>query len=183
MFALTGEIQKKDVRKDEKVPFESGSLSYHLRNEEELAALSNTPDNKTALEYIKMVKELELPTAGGISGTYDFSMVMAGLIGMGIGDTDESQKEREVIRMAYIGYFAPARHHTVHEVMQSSKTFGMTYRPGPGFEAQIYPHDKQRFISRLAGQLAKNNQEVPSYYLSKKYVSEEYERRKSSNNA
>lgn len=176
LMALTGERPDEVARKKEKVPFLSGSTTYHLRSKEEVLPLPDSAEKKAALEYLEMVQELELPTTAGISGTYDSSMVMAGLVGLGLGIPPGGRQEQEDIRLAYIGFFVPARHHTVHEVMQSSKSYGLPYEPGPGSESQIYPHNKEVFLTRLETRRRDLGHTNPSYYLSAEYALSSYQK-------
>ena len=167
----------KDMDIDQQVKFNSGATAFRLKELHELPA--ETPDDLRigfAKKYIEMVKELKLPTAAGISGTLDQSTTMAGLVGIGVGDHKE--KELEQIKLSYLAFMVPNTDHSVHEIMQSTKTFGLDYIPGPGFETYIYPSGGASFIKQLTEAQAKRNYQLPSYYLSREHAEKIAEQQK-----
>lgn len=136
--------------------------------------LKKKPTNEMSPEakaYIEEVQKLSLPVYAGISGTLDQSTAMAGLVGIGTElDENERRKTLEIIRLAYLAFMLPGRDHSVHEIMQSSKTYGLEYVPGPDYEQYIFPRDKQYVKSRLKELQKERGSNLPSYYLSKEFV-------------
>ncbi|MCS5710068.1 hypothetical protein [Candidatus Berkiella aquae] len=134
-----------------------------------------------AKEYLKQVHAFNLPVYAGISGTLDQSTAMAGLVGLGI---DDELKRRELelhtIKMAYLAFMLPGRDHSVHEIMQSSTTYGLDYVPGPGYEKYVYPVDPY-VVQELEHQQQLRGSHLPDYYLSKDYAAEVLQKLQASN--
>jgi 2'-5' RNA ligase len=126
--------------------------------------------NVSAQNYLNQVNEFSVPVFAGISGTLDQSTAMAGLVGLGV-DLDLTRKNLELhtIKMAYLAFMLPGRDHSIHEIMQSSMTFGLDYVPGPGYEQYIYPVDPF-VVEELKKQQALRGSHLPSYYLSAEYA-------------
>ncbi len=76
----------------------------------------------------------------------------------------------EMIKLAFLGFMVPNTDHSVHEIMQSSKTFGLEYTPGPGYEKDVYPTGGEGFIQKLAQNQSLRGYKLPGYYLSEEYV-------------
>lgn len=136
--------------------------------------LHETPTStmgKAAKEYLQAVTELGLPVFAGISGTLDQSTAMAGLVGLGV-DNDPARREQELqtIKLAYLAFMLPGRDHSVHEIMQSSMSYGLDYVAGPGYEAYIYPPDGAYFQAELANAQQTRGSHLPAHYLSESYV-------------
>ena len=126
----------------QKLKYVSDASSFHLNDLHELPCEGADPRLDFAKKYIKIVKDLKIPTSAGISGTLDQSTAMASLVGLGIGVNRE--EELEQIKLAYLAFMIPNDDHSVHEIMQSTKSYGLAYLPGVGFEQYIYPLSKWR---------------------------------------
>ncbi|MCH9631661.1 MAG: hypothetical protein S4CHLAM37_16850 [Chlamydiia bacterium] len=139
-----------DPHKDTKVPLVSGIYYFDLYKPSEVPHYK--PEMGAAAKtYAQVAEEIHQPVLAGISGTYDQSMSMAMLVGLGADrpdDTDERAKDLEDIKLAYLAFMLPNRDHSVHEVMTSSKTYGLTYHPGPGYEDQVYTNDPD-FVAKV----------------------------------
>ncbi|MBI3220771.1 MAG: hypothetical protein HYZ44_14750 [Bacteroidetes bacterium] len=160
---LMNEIGDFDLRRgalDASLHYISGGRFFRLRKASEMSIGA-----EDARKYAEMTEILCIPTVSGVSGTLDLSTTMAGLVGLGIHQkTDPGELEK--IRLAYLAFMIPNKDHTVHEIMQSSKTYGCEYVAGPGYEQYIYPADRERFIRRLQEAERARGVELPSYYLS-----------------
>jgi hypothetical protein len=95
----------------------------------------NKTDSKhpAAAKYITIANKIGLPVIAGISGTLDQSITMANFVGL-INSTDDLQ----IIKLAYIAFMVPNRDHSVHEILQSSKTFGLEYDASPFLHQKVF---------------------------------------------
>ncbi len=149
----------------EEIGYSTGSALFSLRKK------PNAAMSEAARKYIQSVRALRIPVLAGISGTLDQSTTMAGLVGLGI-DSDPVVKELELqtIKLAYIAFMVATGDHSLGEILESSQTFGLQYRPGPGFQRDIYPPGGETFIDLLRESLAEH--QFPDAYLSEAYVQE-----------
>lgn len=164
-----GEYHTAAIHTDQPLKFHAGGAGFHLRSSKELQQKKPTaPDPKyeAAKAYVKLIENLKIPVAAGISGTLDQTMTMAGLIGIGLDENRE--KDQEKIKLALLAFMIPNTDHSVHEVLQSTKTFGLEYVPGPGFEKYIYPSGGSQFLEYLRQEQEKRGLHMPSYYLSRR---------------
>jgi len=91
---------------------------------------------KTTKEFLEVSARLGLPLGAGISGTLDQSTTMAAICGL-----VNSEADLENIRLAVIACMVPNEDHTVHEILQSSKSFGAAYDASPCmYEKVLSPH-------------------------------------------
>jgi hypothetical protein len=165
-----GVLSKNESLDDsQRVKYGSGSAAFHLYESSEIP-VDTDPRSEWAKKYVKMVDELKIPTAAGISGTLDQSIAMAGLVGIGIGN--QKEKELEEMKVAYLAFMVPNADHSVHEIMQSTKTYGLDYTPGPGYEEYIYPSGGEDFLHSLYEAQKKRGLEKPSFYLSQEHAAE-----------
>ncbi len=124
-----------------------------------------------AQNYINTINALSIPTSAGISGTLDQSTTMAGLVGLGVhADFGKRNLELETIKLAYLAFMLPGRDHSIHEILQSSTTFGLDYVPGPGFQQYLYPPDTVYILDKVKEQMRLRESDFPDYYLSSEYV-------------
>jgi hypothetical protein len=126
-----------------------------------------------ALEYLEEVEETGQLVLSGISGTLDQSIRMANIVGIGLDDTPDTF---HLMKLAYLALMIPNLDHSVHEIMASSRSFGMEYVSGPAYEQYIYPPDEDRFISLLEAEQKHRGEELPSRYLQSDYATEISER-------
>ena len=130
------EYSPNDPRNERQLNFGTGAAIFELKES------PNSNMSQATQTYLNSVNELGIPVCAGISGTLDQSTAMAGLVGLGVNEAlGLRQLELETIRLAYLGFMLPGGDHTVHEIMQSSKTYGLPYVGGIGYEAYIYPPD------------------------------------------
>lgn len=170
ILGLTGELDLLRLYPKSRVKYWSGSSMFHLKTAEEVKLGASTLKS-SALEYLKIVEELCLPTLSGISGTLDQSFAIAGLVGIGIQENDDERPTTlQVLKAALIAFMLPCSDHTLHEILQSSKSFGLDYIPGPGFESYVFPPGGEEFIEVLRQEQAKRNMLLPSDYLKADYA-------------
>lgn len=136
--------------------------------------LHNTPSQSmsdAAKQYIQIVSDLGLPVYSGISGTLDQSTAMAGLVGLGVdADPEARRRELEVIKLAYLAFMLPGRDHSAHEILQSSRSYGLEYVAGPGYHEYIYPDDAAHVNRSIQTKQAERSAHTPEYYLSEEYL-------------
>lgn len=136
--------------------------------------LHNTPSQSmsdAAKQYVQVVSDLGLPVYSGISGTLDQSTAMAGLVGLGVdADPEARRRELEVIKLAYLAFMLPGRDHSAHEILQSSRSYGLEYIAGPGYHEYIYPDDAAHVNRSIQTKQAERSVHTPEYYLSQEYL-------------
>ncbi|MEC7840368.1 MAG: hypothetical protein VX777_10055 [Chlamydiota bacterium] len=113
--------------------------------------------------YNKVVKLLGLPVHAGVSGTMDQSSTMAGIVGY------HKAEDLYKLRMIYLAWMVGKEDHSYHEVMQSSKSYGLSYTPGPASYKDIKPGDAE-FVRKLEEKQKERGFELPDYYLSEDYA-------------
>ena len=164
----TGELlanrQDNDPRNQKQLNFGSGAAIF------DLAAPTDTMSDTTQ-SYLNSITELGIPVCAGISGTLDQSTAMAGLVGLGVDlDPDKKAFELETIRLAYLAFMLPGGDHTVHEIMQSGKTFGLPYVAGPGYEQYIYSKDTDSIKEELRELQRMRGSDLPEYFFSEAHL-------------
>jgi serine/threonine protein kinase len=165
-FNQVGELsyQSGDLRSERQLNFGTGAAIFDL-----LSANSSMSDSTQT--YLHSVNELGIPICAGISGTLDQSIAMAGLVGLGVHvNYDHKKYELESIRLAYLAFMLPGADHTAHEIMQSSKTYGLSYVAGPGYEQFIYPRDSDNVLDQLKGLQKQRGSALPSYFFTSEYA-------------
>ena len=156
----TGEISPQHIPDDATTQYTTGAVAFNLKTLDEIPA-SEIP----ARQYLQIVNDLLIPTVSGISGTLDQSTTMAGLVGIGIEKNQET--ELELIKLAYLAFMLPNQDHSVHEILQSSTSFGnQQYLAGPGYERFIYPSGGQPFIDKIKSRQLQRGWSMPIEYLS-----------------
>lgn len=164
-----GDLNVKSVDTNQPLKVHAGGAGFRLPSSQELKPpATKDPKFEDAKEYIEIIERLKIPVAAGISGTLDQTMTMAGLVGIGLDE--DKEKDQEQIKLALLAFMIPNTDHSVHEILQSSKTFGLQYLPGPGFERYIYPSGGAHFLELLRQEQAKRGQNMPSYYLSEEHI-------------
>ena len=166
-FNQIGELgyTQNDPRNEQQLNFGTGAAIFDLAT-----APSSTMSHETQT-YLRDISELGIPVCAGISGTLDQSTAMAGLVGLGVHeDMDVRRYELETIRLAYLAFMLPGGDHTVHEIMQSGKTFGLPYIGGPGYEAYIYPEDGGYIKEQLRLMQELRGSHLPEYFFSEEYL-------------
>jgi serine/threonine protein kinase len=165
-FNQMGELsyQRGDPRSERQVNFGTGAAIY------DLFPSTNSMSDPTQT-YLNNVNELGIPVCAGISGTLDQSTAMAGLVGLGTS-ADKWQKEYELesIRLAYLAFMLPGSDHTAHEILQSSKTYGLSYVAGPGYEQFIYPRDSANVQMQLEILQKRRGSALPGYFFTSEYA-------------
>ncbi len=114
-------------------------------------------------EFVKVSKQLGLPLQAGISGTTDHLLTLSGLLGL------HSKNDMELLRLNLIAWMVP-EDHSIHEIMTSSKSFGMPYHPRSDGYKDILSNDselKKPFMDILSRKLSEKGLRFPEYYLSK----------------
>ena len=114
-------------------------------------------------KYAQIAKKEKYPLIAGISGTVDQSLTMCGIAGF------YTKKDLEDLRLMYLAWMVPSEDHSVHEIMQSSKTFGLEYNPAPDISDQILPSEPN-FPVKVAMHQNNKGYQMPSYYLSSEYA-------------
>ena len=85
-----------------------------------------------AIRYVEVIHQLGIPVITGISGTYDQSVTMANFVGL-----LNSQEHIKKICLVYIAFMVPNQDHTVHEILTSSKSFGVPYNASPLLHTKV----------------------------------------------
>ncbi len=167
LFAQVGDYRNISIKQTgKKLGWGSGGACFRIK---ELDEIDDSPAGRAAKAYISMTQQLLIPTYTAISGTFDQMATMGGFVGITL-----SQKELRVLRLAMIAFMVSGRDHSVHEIMQSSKSFGLEYEPGPGFERSIAPDFSDRFLSLLRREQDKRGCELPSTYLTAEFANTIY---------
>ncbi|MED7820322.1 MULTISPECIES: hypothetical protein [unclassified Francisella] len=123
-----------DISKPDDATYSSGSTLFKLK----------VTDDKDIQNFINRSIFYNMKLPSGISGTLDQSLTMAGLVGIGIdSDLKPNYSELYILRMAYITFMRLPYDHSIHEIMTSSKSFGMKYSFNVSFCKDIYPFDKR----------------------------------------
>lgn len=148
----------------QRVRYHSGGSTFRIKKPEEI---EDSPMGLAARQYLAMIRELRLPTYSSISGTFDMMATMAGFVGVAL-----SKEQLQTLKVGLIVFMVPCRDHSVHEILQSAKSFGIEYEAGPGFERYIYPRGGERFIQLVQAYQKRRGRELPSYYLSAKHANE-----------
>jgi len=78
--------------------------------------------------------EYRIPQIAGISGTTDLILTFAHIMGI------EDLADLEILRLAIIVQMVDARHHSIHEILTSSQSFGLNYEFSPHFYGALLPH-------------------------------------------
>lgn len=156
----TGDFDLRRTDLDRPLNFVTGAGVFQLNLDED------SIDDPYAKQYVKQVKALDLPVWAGISGTLDQSTTMAGLVGLGTDlDKDARELELHLIKLAYLAFMLPGRDHSVHEILQSSKTFGLPYVAGPGYWRYIFPYDQGYVQTRLEALQGLRNAALPDFVV------------------
>ncbi len=170
-LTLYGTLSSSHISDLSKSPqYAKGSENFRLIKAAEVKVkLDKDPNNAALLrayQYALQVERLQLPILAGISGTLDQSTAMAGLVGIGL----DKKQELKDIRLAFLGFMVDSRDHSVHEILQSSRSYGMAYTPGPGFEKDIY---NSLFANQVKNYLKGTlKSKMPDKCLSKEFVKE-----------
>lgn len=153
-----GDFNRSAINPDQPLKYGTGAAVFHLKSSNNLDFTHPLSDD--ANRYLSVVEQLKIPVVAGLSGTMDQMMTMAGFVGIGF-DGDE----KYLLRLAMLAFMLPSGDHSAHEILQASKSFGMDYLPGPGFESTILPKCS-KFLSILKEEQHLRGFEMPSYYLS-----------------
>ena len=163
-----GEYSAKNIDPNKRLNFEAGAAIFHLYDKSSVVT-----DNPTVKKYLEIIDELSLPVAAGISGTLDQSTTMAGLVGLGIDqDLKIREGELQTIKLSYLAHMVLTKGHSVHEIMQSSKTFGLTYVPGANASSYIYPLDQNYVQERLELLQQERGTHLPKHFLTNEFAKE-----------
>lgn len=160
IFAQTGEppVSFNPAKHDGPVQLWTGDAGFELDD-------CDTVTDSRAQAYLEMVKNTHSPQLAGISGTTDQTIRMSNLVGIGSHNSPEDQQILLDIRLAMLAFMLPHRDHSVIEIMQSAKSFGLPFQAGPGYHHYIYPSDPA-FSDHLKAAMALRNRFLPDYYLS-----------------
>lgn len=164
LMSQIGDFRLEKIGFHERVKMGSGGAIFRIKRIEEI---DDSPKGNAAKAYLKMCQELRLPAFASISGTFDQMAAMAGFFGTAL-----SFEELQILKVAMIAFMVPARDHSVHEILQSSKSYNLPYEPGPGFERFIYPSEGERFLQKIEAELVRRNEKFPAAYLSAEHVEE-----------
>lgn len=148
------------------VKLASGGSVYRLKTRDQI---EDSPEGRAAKQYLEMCDDLGLPFYASISGTYDLMAAMGGFVGVVL-----SQEELETFKAAMVAFMVPAKDHSVHEILQSGKSYGLPYEPGPGYERFVYPPEGARFLERVEKEMQRRGQRPPAYYLTAEYAGDIY---------
>jgi hypothetical protein len=185
LLSQFGDMKLKDIDAKQVLSFIPGASLFQLASLKDLSEDKvsekdrQDPKYKLAREYIQIVEKLKLPVAAGVSGTMDAGITSAGLVGLGIGN--DKKEEQELTRLAYIAFMVPTSDHSTHEILQSSKTFGLEYTPGADFINQIYPKAAQQFVEQITQRQHEKNEKMPTEYLSKEHAREVFDKLRQKN--
>lgn len=150
---LGSDLQKiYEDRAKEKTKWQSGKAWF------------TTPTSKeNPNEYIVNREKLELEAIAGMSGVTDQCMTTAVLIGL------NTRQDLEQLRLALLGWLIEAQDHSYHEIMMSSKTFGLDYHPSPDSYRDIYPGDAD-FAKKIERAQGLQGLPMPAECLQVEYV-------------
>jgi len=164
----TGEWDVNKANTNKPLNFVSGGALFKPATQTLFNVSENTDPSKVAgaTQYLESAKRLGLPQIAGISGTLDQGIILAGLVGLGIDQNqDVREAELQAIKLAYLAFMLPANDHSVHEIMQSSKTFGLPYVAGPSYYQYIFPADQAFIASELSNLQNLRGSKLPSAYV------------------
>lgn len=162
LMSQIGDFRSEKISSHARVKMDSGGAKFRIRGIEEI---DNSPKGNAAKQYVAMCQELRLPSLASISGTFDQMAAMAGFVGTAV-----SPEELETLKVGMIAFMVPARDHSVHEILQSSKSYDLPYEPGPGFERFVYPSEGERFLNRIQAEVNRRNEQFPIFYLSAEHA-------------
>lgn len=162
LLAKCGELSADRIHPCRKLFLHSGSIEFRVHASGELKE-GDDKIQKLALEYLKTVEFLCIPTVAGLSGTMDQGFTIAALVGYGIGKNKQEELER--IKLAYLAFMVPNKDHSVHEILSAATCFGLKYVAGPGFEQFINPIEGNDFVSCLQEEQRKLGYNMPSDYV------------------
>lgn len=157
LMAQIGDFRSKAVSPHQKVISYSGGASFQIKDNE---LIENSERGILGKRYLNQCRELKIPFIGSISGTYDQMATMGALVNLTV-----TQEELEQLRLAMIAFMVPPKDHSVDEILQSSRSFGLSNEVGPGFERSIYPVGGNRFLAHITREQEKRNFNPPAYYL------------------
>ncbi len=119
--------------------------------------------NAEARKFLDMSDEGYMPRISGISGTMDYSISMALIVGFGVYNKQIDYNYIHVIKLAYIVWMTQANDHTLHEMLFSSLSYGLNYIPGPNVIDYVLPNN-QEFKNKVHEVMRLNNLFLPIHY-------------------
>lgn len=140
--------------KGEYVPYQTGrtELQQNGSSENNPAPLKD-PDNL----YYRTADRFGFKTMVSMSGTIDFWLTLACLVGM------DSQEDLENLRVAAIGFLVTYQHHTLYEVLVGSKSFPqLNIDLNSDYYKHLYTKHNERFVSLVEQEYKRRN---PGRYL------------------
>jgi hypothetical protein len=169
IFALLGELPS--TFKSTINPNNFNQINYNMRNYaynpgaiyyfyKEKIDQSKHP---FAYQFYNLSKENHLPVVSGISGSMDLSLTMASLVGLGLKNGKTDLNYLQTIKLVYVVWMGLGYDHTLHEMLYSSKSFGLEYKPGPNIAKYIYPNDP-KFIEEIEKEMKKFSYLLPNIY-------------------
>lgn len=138
---------------DRKINWDTGAASFKA------FFFSENP----ASRYLEVASKVKVPLLVGVSGTTD--KILTQIMFLGFTTKEELYKGR----LALLGHLINTKSHSSHEVLFSSKSFGLLYEPGPRGYETVFPMDLH-FTKRLQQKQRERGYELPDYYLSSAYV-------------
>ena len=103
---------------------------------------------------------MKLPS--GVSGTLDQSLTMAGLVGIGVtNNLARNEKELYDLRLAYIIFMGIPYDHSLHEIMFSSRSYGLKYNFNENFCHDLYPYDTENLLRVIRSNQQKSDHILP----------------------
>ncbi len=162
LIALTGEtkvnIMKGNLHKSP-IGFFSGNFNYNY---------NYNPTNHLAKKYLQISKKLYLPIESGISGSMDLSLSMSAIVGLGIKNKKSDYEYQQIIKLSYIVWMTAGYDHTLHEMLFSSLSYGLSYIPGPYIVDYVFPNDPE-FKLTVEDLLQNDGSDLPSNII-KNYI-------------
>lgn len=142
-----------EKHKTQQFDWSSGSALY------EPVTAQSQPENP----YLKIADDLKLTLIAGISGTTDHILTCINRLGL------NSMEDMNLTRLACLGLFIDTKCHSAYEVMTSSKSFGLEFKPSTDYYNQIDPLNTG-FLEDLKRRQKEKGFELPDYYLSEEHA-------------
>ncbi|MGY3802735.1 hypothetical protein ACWNT8_01520 [Pigmentibacter ruber] len=116
--------------------------------------------NIEARKFLTLSNETFMPRLSGISGTMDYSISMACIVGLGIDNNKIDFNYLHVIKLAYIVWMTQANDHSLHEMLFSALSYGLNYQAGTNIINYILPNNEE-FKQKVREVMENNGLKLP----------------------
>ncbi|WGL61023.1 hypothetical protein QEJ31_05370 [Pigmentibacter sp. JX0631] len=119
--------------------------------------------NIEARKFLDLSNDAFMPRLSGISGTMDYSISMACIVGLGVDNNSIDFNYLHVIKLAYIVWMSQAQDHSLHEMLFSALSYGLNYQAGPNVINYILPNNEE-FKEKVKKVMEDNEFKLPIEY-------------------